>query len=1349
MSIARFHAEWLNLLEVDGPFVTLPVLTERLRSGLEPTDADLVAELRTARSEVEDDPTLHPVWTRWVVTRLLGFPDEVLRDGAGIGPRLTHRVAEHGETLRPDVVVVEQGDDGEDKGRLLINIWPAGTDLAKRPARERWAASPIDRIAELCRATTVRLGLVTNGDMWTLVDAPLDGATGTATWDATLWAEERTTLDAFTTLLGVRRFFTVAEDETLEALLVQSANAEAEVTDQLGKQVRAAVELLVDAMSRADRERNGAVFRELAETELDWDLEPYIYEAAVTVLMRLVFLLSAEERGLFLLGDPTYDATYAVSTLLGQLDEDSNRYGEDVLERRTDAWHRLLATFRMVHAGAAHANLRLPPYGGSLFDPDRFPFLEGRRVDLRDDEAATPLRIDNRTVKHILDALQVLRFRGKGGWQEARRLSFRSLGVEQIGHVYEGLLDHGVVQVTTDAVALTGKNDPEVALELVEAEASKGRDPLVSWLAELTGDKPKTIEKALDSTPEPEHFDRLASACDNDPELTARIAPYLGLLREDLRGLPQVYLPDSYYVTKSSDRRSSGAYYTPRALAEEMVTHTLEPLVYAPGPAEGAEPEQWKLKPSVDLLDLRICDMAMGSGAFLVSACRYLSERLLEAWDTEAVVPGALIPLPGGATTPMPDDETDREVLSRRLVADRCLYGVDRNPMAVEMAKLSLWLITLAKDRPFTFVDHALRCGDSLLGITDLRQLDSFHLDPTKGRQLHGGTLFDPAAQIDPLVKAALEKRRQLESFTIVDLADADAKRRLLDESAALLADLKIVADLVVGAALSTSTASQEAADNRLVSVAAEVASALDLDRPEDDRAARLYDLQLKAAYWLDEGRPPLGPTRRCFHWVLEFPEVFLDHEGATFDAVIGNPPFLGGKRISAPMGSDFREHLVRSIAEGVKGNADLVTYFYLRASQLARRFGLLATNTISQGDTRQVGLEQLLQRRWTISEAVRSAPWPGEAGVVIAKVWMSLDAWHGRVVLDGKPVPSVTSFLEAGAIDDAVGHTLTANRDKAFQGSVIASEGFLLAPAEADRLLAADPSNSEVIRPYINGQDLNTSPTQEPGRWIVSFFDWSEEQARQYEECWRILEERQKPIVLAKGSSYAGWLARWWQFWRVRVELYRTIADLDRVIVMARASWLLRPALVESSAVFDDKLVVFAYDDFSTFGVLSSEFHDSWARARMKPAGVPTYSPTDVFESLPLPTSTDAVAQVARRLDECRRPIMAERREGLTKLYGRVHKAEERAEDIVALRRIHAELDYAVGDAYGWSNLQLDHDFHETRQGVRHTIGPEARARVLDRLRLLSQERSVDESKDPRGQRSKRKRKQPGEDLF
>ena len=1333
MSIARFHAEWLNLLEIDGPFLTLPVLTERLRSGLEPTDPDLIAELHTAQRELEADPTLQPVWCRWVITRLLGFPDEVLREGAAIGPSLTHRLAEHSQTLRPDFAVVERADDGAERARLIVNLWPAGTDLAERPVGDRWAASPIDRTAELCRATTVRLGLVTNGDTWTLVDAPVGGTTGTATWDATLWAEERATLDAFVTLLGVRRFFTVADDETLEALLGQSANAEAEVTDQLGKQVRAAVELLVDAMSRADRERGGTVFQDLAQADLDQDLEPYIYEAAVTVLMRLVFLLSAEERGLFLLGDPTYDAIYAVSTLLAQLEEDANRYGEDVLERRTDAWHRLLATFRMVHAGAAHANLRLPPYGGSLFDPDRFPFLEGRRLDQPVDAPATPLRIDNRTIKHILDALQILRFRGKGGWQEARRLSFRTLGVEQIGHVYEGLLDHGVIQVSAEAVALTGKSEPEVALALVEDAAAKGHNALINWLIELTGDKATTIEKALAAVAEPEQLDRLASACDNDAELTARVVPYLGLLRTDLRGLPQVYLPDSYYVTKSSDRRSSGAYYTPRALAEEVVTHTLEPLVYSPGPADSPDGDRWKLKTSHELLGLRVCDMAMGSGAFLVAACRYLSERLIEAWGVEGLLPSDPIHLPGGSTTPMPEDEADREVLARRLVADRCLYGVDRNPMAVEMAKLSMWLITLAKDRPFTFVDHALRCGDSLMGITDLRQLDSFHLDPAEGRRLHGGTLFDPTTRIEPLVKASVERRRQLESFPVLDVHDAERKRDLLDESNALLDELRIIGDVVIGAALSTATSTADAHDKRLQSVADDVASALDPGRGGDDRAVRLYDLQLKAAYWLDEGRPLASPTRVCFHWPLEFPEVFLDRDRPGFDAMVGNPPFLGGKRISGRLGDDYRSFLVRWIAAGRRGNADLITYFFCRGAQLVREGGdeaFLATNTIKQGESRSVGLDALVSGGGVIFRAITDRPWPGEASVVIDAVWIRFGSWRGAVILGDRQVTRIDGSLRDSATSVREAERLAENKAKAFIGFFALGTGFLMDPAEADALLDLEPRAAEVIFPYANGQDLTTDPRCEASRRAIFFGDMPlDVVVTRYPRCLDVVRERVKPErdrVKRKANREV-----WWQFAETQPGLRAATRNNSRLIGIPRVSKYPVPVIVPTNVLLSEKVVVLANDDWHVFGALSTSLHMAWVEDRAVTLGsgsTLTYSPPQCFETFPQPPHGDAIARAGEALHVHRAAMMVRNGEGLTKTYNRLHNSDDESPEIAELRALVVAVDTAARDAYGWSDLDLQHGFHVTPQGGRFTLGAPARTEVLDRLLALNRARYVAE---------------------
>src|SRR5262249_50414225 len=177
-------------------------------------------------------------------------------------------------------------------------------------------------------------------------------------------------------------------------MLAESAKHQQEVTDQLGYQVRRAVETLIHSLDRADQDSRRSLLARVPETEL--------YESALTVMMRLVFLFCAEERGLLLLGDPLYDQHYAVSTLIAQLQEAADQHGEEVLERRVDAWSRLLATIRAVYGGIEHERLKLPAYGGRLFDPDRFPFLEVRTAGTKWRETpANPLPVNNRTTLHL------------------------------------------------------------------------------------------------------------------------------------------------------------------------------------------------------------------------------------------------------------------------------------------------------------------------------------------------------------------------------------------------------------------------------------------------------------------------------------------------------------------------------------------------------------------------------------------------------------------------------------------------------------------------------------------------------------------------------------------------------------------------------------------------------------------------------------------------------------------------------------------------------------------------------------------------------------------------------------
>ena len=721
-SASRHHADWLSLVEVSGPFVSLPVMLRVFAQGLEPRDPAQAKALRAAYEEWQDNPTApgkQRAWVLHVVTAVLGYPANQITEGQTLPAGLEASMPEMGETLRPDFALIgPTGSDTAGQAQLLIASYPADQKLDRPVIGKHWKATPATRMMELLHGANVALGLVTNGEQWMLVYAPRGEITGYASWFGALWLDEPITLRAFHSLLGVRRFFGVAADSTLLALLKESASDQQEVTDQLGYQVREAVEVLVQSFDAIDKESNRILLKGVSPSAQ--------YEAALTIMMRLVFLFSAEERGLLHLGKPLYDNNYAVSTLQEQLQEVADRYGEEVLERRTDAWARLLASFRAVHGGIKHQDLLMQAYGGSLFDPDRYPFLEGRAAGSHwRSTPAEPLAVNNRVVLHLLNSLQRLRIKvGAGGTAETRRISFRALGVEQIGHVYEGLLDHTGVRATETVLGIKGtrNKEPEIALVTLESLLAQGQDKLIDFLKEETGRSLSALRKTLDEgSLLDEH--KLLVACGHDEALLARLRPFASLIREDSFERPLVVLDGSVYVTAGTARRSTGTHYTPPSLTEPIVQHTLEPLVYE-GPAEGMPREQWKLKSPKAILDLKVCDMAMGSGAFLVQACRYLAERLTEAWENEEKQhPGQVLITPDGKFSEgapserlVPADANERIAIARRVVADRCLYGVDINPMAVEMAKLSLWLITVDANRPFTFLDHAFKCGDSLAG---------------------------------------------------------------------------------------------------------------------------------------------------------------------------------------------------------------------------------------------------------------------------------------------------------------------------------------------------------------------------------------------------------------------------------------------------------------------------------------------------------------------------------------------------------------------------------------------------------------------------------------------------------
>jgi len=800
--------------------------------------------------------------------------------------------------------------------------------------------------------------------------------------------------------------------------------------------------------------------------------------------------------------------------------------------------------------------------------------------------------IDDRTVLAILDALLTVEVKS-GRSKVAQRVSYKALDVEQIGHCYEGLLDHGCSVIDVLALGLVGPEgaEPEISITDLEAHATAGPAALCAWLAEKErcGRTAAALAKELARQPAGVDLARLRVACGHDDGTVARVLPFWGLIRADLRGLPVVLLPGSMFVTQTSTRRNTGAQYTTRVLAEEVVQYALEPLVYEPGPQNEADPEKWKLRPPVEILDLRICDPAVGSGAILTAAGRYLAGRLMESVTEHGAGTGTFATRLADLLSAPADEQV---VLARREVVDHCLYGVDKNPVAAEMAKLSLWLTTMARERPFTFLDHAIQVGDSLLGITEMEQLRWLHLDPDQRK----GQAEFTTLTLDQRLKEATGLARHLQALTVVTVRDATEKQRLHEELRTKLADLSVVADSVVGAALSTAGKGRGSLEQRLDPQRERIRTALDHDCPSFERIAAIKALGGVSIGWLRTDLPdatPLPWDRRCLHWPLAFPEVFLEDGRSGFDAIIANPPFLGGKRISGANGVRHREHLVASVAEGATGNADLVAYFVLFCA-LARSVGTLATNTVSQGDTREVGLDRILAENWVIHRAVKSEPWPNEASLEIAKIWLAPAAWSGISVLDSKPVDGISPSLEAYGRVHGPPWPLLANANRSFIGSYLWGEGFTMSVEAAAALCKADSRNADVLMLFLSGRDLNESPQQSPSRSVINFYDWPLEQAKCYPACLEIVERLVKPVrAQVKRAAYRD---RWWRYAEPGFTRDAAIAGLNRVLAITLVSKLALPAWVRPALVVAHKCAVFSYDDDGHFGLLSSAPHWWWA---------------------------------------------------------------------------------------------------------------------------------------------------------
>lgn len=807
-----------------------------------------------------------------------------------------------------------------------------------------------------------------------------------------------------------------------------------------------------------------------------------------------------------------------------------------------------------------------------------------------------------------------------------------------------------------------------------------------------------------------------------------------GSVYQGLLEFEPVLLSDGAHPTftfkQGDERAATGSHYTPDDLVQPLLKHSLDHLIAQ----KLKEPD-----PATALLSLRVADISCGSGHILLAAARRIATELAIVRTGEE----------------QPSPTAFRAAI--RAVIRECIYGVDLNPLAVELCKVALWLEAHSPGEPLNFLDHHIKCGNAIVGFVRREELERgvpdeafvnlpgddkdvaayFRRKNKDERAAKSQTTLNLAPELQAQLDAILARWREISGLSEQNPAEIEAKKRRYEQFAsgpdawhlAQLAAIPI-AQFYTPKAVATKAhlLTEEAFRDYLAGKAAPRADAL--------AAAR-----------------SLAERKRFFHWFLQFPDIIAR---GGFDCILGNPPYLGGQALSGTYGHAFCGYVKWEFAP--TGLSDLVVFFLRRIHTLLRPggfTGFITTNSIKDGDVRKDGLEQVIAAGGSINFAVRGVKWPGRANLVVSLVSIYRGLWKGGRILDGQSVETINAYFE-NSQDAGPPELLPENADRVLQGAIFLGDGFLLTHEEADQLRAANPRNGEVIFSLINGQEINNQPDQKPGRSIINFRIWPIERAQQYPEPFSIIESSVKP-ERAKNNR-AVYRDKWWQYAEPRPKLIRTLEGTTRCFCAARVTKYLNFSASPTNYVVTDTIYTFTTDRWDLYAVVQSTIHEVWARkysgaleTRLR------YSPSDCFETFAFPggqwqTANPQLAEIGERYHEHRRTLLLRLWLGLTDIYNlfhdrdltptevaRVSKKPSEADSgyagILQLRSLHRQLDEAVLAAYGWTGqVALGHDFQEVEtlpenDRVRYTISSSARKELLSRLLALNHQRSAEET--------------------
>ncbi len=678
---------------------------------------------------------------------------------------------------------------------------------------------------------------------------------------------DRDSFAAFLRLFGAANFLPDEQGKRpIDRIEAESREHAQRVSEDLKGAVFRAAESTISALI-ADAVSRGEIGSPL---ELDEGRLKAFRDAGLLCLYRLLFILYAEARDGRLDGHPTYRESYSASRLV---EEVLRRPPEAWPENRCYLWGRCLALFRIYDQGLPAMGQweHIPARGGDFFSAETD---EGRILDRA--------RLSDRHVaRMILDLATATPRRGVG----RERISFRELDIESLGAVYEGLLEFEprVAGATTLEVRVQGKVYALSPGELARLCRQK-------WLR-LAGD-PTLVEgteaellhpEAHPEEPEEDDFslDEEEEGGEEDGSAEEGVGEEEGVKKGATARLVRRLEPGDFHFVPGPGRKGSGSYYTPPALVRDLVRHALGPLVARKSVAE--------------IERLRVLDPACGSAHFLVEAMRFLGQALHRAYVEE--FNGE--PPPGFRSTTgqgwdsdwRASDEEARAAGSearawcKRRIAERCLFGVDLNPTAVQLARVALWIESAAGDRPLTFFEHHIRCGNSLLG-TWLERLEHppLPLPRQRGRTSAGRPLQLPLErEISQTIREAARLRRLIdktrpedflrEGFEPESLGELEFKKSQLRRAEEVLSAARLLFDLRSASAF--------------IPEIWKDAFALYFGQ---GRLAELEGWARSRPWWEEFER--MRERERFFHWELEFPEVFFDAERPGFDAVLGNPPW-------------------------------------------------------------------------------------------------------------------------------------------------------------------------------------------------------------------------------------------------------------------------------------------------------------------------------------------------------------------------------------------------------------------------------------------------------------------------